>query len=521
MTLPNLEGFFEDDEEEMLMQAHRRQQRTAEPAGLPDLDGDDDDAPEMPSLSDDTQDDADDAPMALPDLGEDTSPELPDEMPMLDDAPPPPDDAGYETTDYDDAGYADYDDTADTVDYGDSEDAEGGYDDEGITPDAEGAGYSEDVDFEDWDLEAIDPEEESTTEISGDDSEELDNLLDSISYEGYGSDDGADDADYDSEHDAYSEDGADNTAYDAEDDAYSEDDADTDYDDEAAGDHAAGLHSDDDGAGAASDGDGEAGLGFFGRMKKKLHDVRDKAKEEPGSSDDADDGAADDDGEDRDDTDFTDDREDFTEDDEDTEDEEDREDDEDSDDDGRGKKKGPLQAVYAPIAKGYRAFHKGVFGLIIKILNVFCAIPFIGKFFRPIKEATRLLEMLTHFLPVVLIVGLWLFTNMSYVTSSASGEFPDEGEVEIGSGSYDRDSNTLEAEAENTGGIMVNVESEYTVYSSQFSLNPVSWFIPREVTTCTGAWTAVEQSDITTIEAECADTDKGGFWYRVQVDEVS
>src|SRR5699024_8163256 len=125
-----------------------------------------------------------------------------------------------------------------------------------------------------------------------------------------------------------------------------------------------------------------------------------------------------------------------------------------------------------------------IFNTILTVLRFLSKIPILGKVFRPLLYATNLLKKISKFIPVVFIILIWFLINIFYVNSSETHELPDNGKVKIYNMSFDTNDNVLHADVENTGDVIADVRSEYSVVSTQFSWNPVKWFLPTEVTQC-------------------------------------
>lgn len=197
-------------------------------------------------------------------------------------------------------------------------------------------------------------------------------------------------------------------------------------------------------------------------------------------------------------------------DDEDLEDEED--DDEDLSDDK--KEKGVISSVYG-------ALHNAMFGLLLGILNPLSRIPFIGRLFRPIVEMTRLLEKLSHFLPVLIVVLVWVLVNIFYTSSDQDfEELPDESEMSVQNARYDQDQNIVTADITNSGSIIAETHAEFTVYSTQFGFHPKTWLFPQEVVQCKSDWSVIDIGETETVEATCGETEMQGFWFRTSVEEM-
>lgn len=166
-------------------------------------------------------------------------------------------------------------------------------------------------------------------------------------------------------------------------------------------------------------------------------------------------------------------------------------------------KKGRKLAFLAPIAKVYGTISDFVFNILLGALNVLTKIPIIGKLFRPLLSLTRVLKKISKGLPVVLIVAVMAGISYFSVPSSVSIELPDEGAVTMSQFKYD--DGTVSGLIENNGFTIADIQVDFNIYTLQPSINPLTWFIPKVVETCSTEALSIDIDSSKEISAECGE----------------
>lgn len=181
------------------------------------------------------------------------------------------------------------------------------------------------------------------------------------------------------------------------------------------------------------------------------------------------------------------------------------------------KKKSSAAGAAGAVKKAFESYYKWLMSLI----RALGRLPVIGKPFRLLANAERVLRLLSPLFPILIPLLIWVLINMFYPSNEHTvDDLPDEGAASAVVESYDPESNTAVVNIENTGEIILDVSAHVQIYSTQFGLNPVTWILPQPATTCRTDWTLVEQADIETVQAQCESTDAGGFWFRGSVEEI-
>lgn len=167
---------------------------------------------------------------------------------------------------------------------------------------------------------------------------------------------------------------------------------------------------------------------------------------------------------------------------------------------GRGKKKQGF------VSKIYNIIVNFFFGILTGILGFLSKLPFIGKFFKPILAATKVLKAIASSLPIVfIVVGMALAYHFS-VPSSFTAEFPDEGSATFSS--FELKDNKASGVITNTGEVILDeISPTFKIYSIKPNLNPLSWFIAKEVGSCQAKLTTVDIDTSEKVSATCKNID--------------
>lgn len=198
---------------------------------------------------------------------------------------------------------------------------------------------------------------------------------------------------------------------------------------------------------------------------------------------------------------------------------------EDSNDENNSNKKGKKRAaskvgnpfkklfqlkIFSPIIKLYKMVVNVCFGILNFVLGILSKLPIVGKFLKPVLAASKTLQKIATFMPIILVILiLVLFNIFSVPRNYESTDLPDGAALTISDFSYDGE--TASATVANTGEIILdNIEIEFEIYSMQPNVNPKTWIIPQTSSKCS---TQVEIIDIegeVEISASCG-FEKGKF----------
>lgn len=187
----------------------------------------------------------------------------------------------------------------------------------------------------------------------------------------------------------------------------------------------------------------------------------------------------------------------------------------------KGKKRGASKAqnpfkklfqlkIFSPIIKLYKMVVNVCFGILNFVLGILSKLPIVGKFLKPVLAASKTLQKIATFMPIILVILiLVLFNIFSVPRNYESTDLPDGAALTISDFSYDGE--TASATVANTGEIILdNVEIEFEIYSMQPNANPKTWIIPQPSSKCS---TQVETIDIegeVEVSASCG-FEKGKF----------
>lgn len=170
-----------------------------------------------------------------------------------------------------------------------------------------------------------------------------------------------------------------------------------------------------------------------------------------------------------------------------------------------------IPKVFAPLGKLYSFFVNIFFNILSTIFGILAKLPLIGGLFKPLVAATGILRNIATMLPVVTVLGIVIAFSYFSVSSSVSGEYPDEGSVVFTDFSYS--DGVASGSLVNTGPVIVEVSPSFDVYTLQPGLNPLTWFIPEQVLTCSVEPVTVDIDDSVQVSASCSGAE--GFLPRV------
>lgn len=177
----------------------------------------------------------------------------------------------------------------------------------------------------------------------------------------------------------------------------------------------------------------------------------------------------------------------------------------------RSSKRGPSRALgkLLPLVLfPWRIYGKIVgmiFGVLTKMLGILGALPFVGGLFKLAASALGAIPMAAKKAIVLLLIGGVVFGGSAAISSllpkpSGSVELPDSGgasfeEVVLEDG-------VAKGTLENTGDVRVYVYPSVT--PKERTLNPLSWFSPKELESCTGELQELAIGESKEISFPCA-----------------
>lgn len=155
------------------------------------------------------------------------------------------------------------------------------------------------------------------------------------------------------------------------------------------------------------------------------------------------------------------------------------------------------------IGKMYKTLAGFLFGIINSALKILASLPIVGRIFRPILSMTRLLEKLALFMPALLLVIIFVIVQLVVVPISSNSDLPDSGAISISKFEYDKDSGSVSALAENKGDTIADVTVDFKIYALKPELNPITWFVPKEIAACSSEPVSVDIDGELTVDASC------------------
>ena len=183
------------------------------------------------------------------------------------------------------------------------------------------------------------------------------------------------------------------------------------------------------------------------------------------------------------------------------------------DDEGPKKKSGSKFAKLSesPVAKGYLAFADLLVKVLCFPLALLGKLPFVGKFARlgttPLATILRKLKVV---LPVLLIVGVLVVSNLLTVPRSTKAELPDEGVVVMSE--FAAEGKTVTAKVTNEGETIGYVTPTFYVHKT--TIHPFTWLKPVRYLKCVGEPLEVDIDSSITAKATCSEA-VDGFGKRV------
>lgn len=158
-----------------------------------------------------------------------------------------------------------------------------------------------------------------------------------------------------------------------------------------------------------------------------------------------------------------------------------------------------IKKPYLFVANIFFSILKGIFGFLAQI-------PLIGIVFKPLLSATKILEKISLFMPLIFVIGVFVTISYFQVPRESMIELPDSGGGTFSEFKYDYKTNSAIGKVTNTGEIILESKPEFTVHAIVPGLNPKTWFIPVEVGKCEGKVEKVDIDSSKEVTAECEKT---------------
>lgn len=169
-----------------------------------------------------------------------------------------------------------------------------------------------------------------------------------------------------------------------------------------------------------------------------------------------------------------------------------------------GKKGGGIFGFLSPVKSLYMGIVNLIFGVISGILGILAKLPLIGFIFSAALGATHVLKAIATYLPIVFIIGVMAAVSYFSIPREATIALPDSGGASLSKMTFDSESNTATGVITNTGEIIAPVEPEFTVYTIQPGINPLTWFMPEPTATCFSGEVSVDIDAMETVAIECS-----------------
>jgi len=162
--------------------------------------------------------------------------------------------------------------------------------------------------------------------------------------------------------------------------------------------------------------------------------------------------------------------------------------------------------IFSPFKKAYLFIVKLCFSLLNFVLGILSKIPFIGKFVKPLLSASKALQKIATYMPIVLLLlGLVMVSFMSVPRSYTNDELPDNGAISIHEIKYN--GGMTSAKIENTGDVILSdITINVKVYSLQPSINPKTWIIPVMSKECSSEPISIDIESEQEITVNCSST---------------
>lgn len=151
-----------------------------------------------------------------------------------------------------------------------------------------------------------------------------------------------------------------------------------------------------------------------------------------------------------------------------------------------------------------------IFSILKTVLGILASIPIIGIPFKILLKFVKALEIVSKSLPIVLLIGVLVAVSYFSVPRETTVELPDQGLAIAEGFKYDSGSGEIVGKITNNGETLANVEPVGKLWTLQPTINPISWFVYKEVQSCKGDAISVDIDGESEVRIACK-LDGSGF----------
>lgn len=162
-------------------------------------------------------------------------------------------------------------------------------------------------------------------------------------------------------------------------------------------------------------------------------------------------------------------------------------------------------AILNIIKKPYMFIVSLFFSLINFILGVLSNLPIVGKVFKTALSASKVIEKIALFMPIVLIIAIFAMISYFQVPRESESLFPDNGSAVFQEFKYDSKSQKASGTIVNNGEVILEVKPKFEVYAIVPEWKPTTWFMPVKVGECSAKELVevdIDSSEKTTVDCE-------------------
>lgn len=162
-------------------------------------------------------------------------------------------------------------------------------------------------------------------------------------------------------------------------------------------------------------------------------------------------------------------------------------------------------AILNIIKKPYMFIVSLFFSLINFILGVLSKLPIIGKVFKIALSASKVIEKIALFMPIVLIVAIFAMISYFQVPRESESLLPDNGSAVFQEFKYDSKSQKASGVIVNNGEVILEIKPKFEVYAIVPDWKPTTWFMPVKVGECSAKELVevdIDSSKKTTVNCE-------------------
>lgn len=139
---------------------------------------------------------------------------------------------------------------------------------------------------------------------------------------------------------------------------------------------------------------------------------------------------------------------------------------------------------------------------LLAVVSLLSALPLVGGPFSILAQKEKLLRVLSYIFPLLFVVLLAVFMNWRAVPPVSSYSFPDQGHVTTKDFVISEEAKQVTAVMVNDGGVIAHGVPTIKVYGTNL-INPVSWFKPQEIASCTTEPMTIAIDQTVNLTAKC------------------